>query len=86
MNKKIFALLMPILAMAGTVHAEYVINHTAADIGSMTIDFIGYVLQGLIDNATTLVTILIITVIVGLLSTLLAAVFGIFNIFRKIRK
>jgi hypothetical protein len=71
----LLAMLSPKIAFA------YDANHTGADIGAMAIDLVGYFIQGLIDNASTLVTLLITVIIVGLVVTLLAAIFGMFKVF-----
>lgn len=60
----------------------YTASYTAGDLGSMAIDVVGGLFNGLANNATTLGSLVVIVVIVVLVTDLLTGVFGIFAYLR----
>ena len=60
----------------------YTAVYAGSDLGTMAIDIVGGVLNGLAINATLLGTLIAITVIIVLVVDLLTGVFGIFKFLR----
>lgn len=77
------ALLLTLLATVAPAFAAYEGNYTADDMGAMGIDFVGHILNALIQKSDVLVGLLITLIIVGLITAILAAVFGVFSVFKK---
>ena len=62
----------------------YTASYSASDLGSMAIDLVGGILNGLASNAYTIGSLVVITVILVLIVDLLTGVFGIFSFIRGV--
>ena len=63
---------------------SYAAQYSASELGSMAIDIVGGLLNGLAQNAGTIGSLIVIVLIIVLVVDLLTGVFGIFSFIRGV--